>query len=144
MSPGPLSSDPSVLSVATPRTARTIFKQTHTVVCNMSAAHDNNSQPIKTALDGNIKQNQIVIKAEIGEVEWRAAKRYFMVASLPRGNYKVKDGLPLPILTHGNMYRFTVSFSTVENQDNVKGAIVCSRIALQHSQRLPFLFRFRR
>jgi len=34
----------------------------------MSAGHDNNSQPIKTAFDGNIKQNQIVIKAEIGEV----------------------------------------------------------------------------
>jgi len=91
----------------------------------MSAGHDNNSQPIKTAFDGNIKQNHIVIKAEIGEVEWRAAKRYFMVASLPRGNYKVKDGLPRPILTHGNMYRFTVLFSTVEYQDNTKGAIVC-------------------
>jgi len=42
----------------------------------MSAGHDNNSQPIKTAFDGNIKQNHIVIKAEIGEAEWRAAKRY--------------------------------------------------------------------
>ena len=76
-------------------------------------------------------------------MEWRAAKRYFMVASLPRGNYKVKDGLPSPILTHGNIHLFTVLFSTVEYQGSAKGAIVSWRIALQHSLRLPFLLRFR-
>ena len=109
MSPGPVSSDLSVLSVATPRTARTISSKSTLSYGICPHGHVNHIQAIRVLVMA-ITNKTIAFKTDIMYMEWRTAKRYFVGQSLPGCNYKVKRGFSSQILMHGNILGFTVSF----------------------------------